>query len=62
MHVDYLTNDKIFVFKEIGELCKKYNVVCIADEVYEMNVFPEFEHVNPKLLKSLSFVEKVTFT
>jgi kynurenine--oxoglutarate transaminase/cysteine-S-conjugate beta-lyase/glutamine--phenylpyruvate transaminase len=31
--------------QEIGNLCKKYNVVCIADEVYEMNVFPEFEHV-----------------
>lgn len=31
--------------QEIGELCKKYNVVCVADEVYEMNVFPEYEHV-----------------
>ena len=29
----------------IADLCKKYDVVCIADEVYEWMTYPGNEHI-----------------
>ena len=30
---------------EIAELCKKWNVLCISDEVYEWMVFEPYKHI-----------------
>lgn len=39
----------IFIFREelttIADLCKKYNVICVSDEVYEWVIFDGYEHV-----------------
>jgi kynurenine--oxoglutarate transaminase/cysteine-S-conjugate beta-lyase/glutamine--phenylpyruvate transaminase len=29
----------------IADLCKKHNVVCIADEVYEWMIYPNSKHI-----------------
>lgn len=39
---------KVFSLKElqlIAELCIKYNVLCVADEVYEWHVYEPAKHV-----------------
>lgn len=39
---------KVFNLKElqlIAELCIKYNVLCVSDEVYEWNVFEPAKHI-----------------
>ncbi|XP_070177162.1 kynurenine--oxoglutarate transaminase 3-like isoform X2 [Littorina saxatilis] len=39
---------KVFVQSElemVAELCKKYDVVCVADEVYEWMTYPGIEHI-----------------
>lgn len=29
----------------IAELCKKFDVVCVADEVYEWMTYPGYKHL-----------------
>lgn len=39
---------KVFTLDElthIAELCKKWNVLCISDEVYEWMVYPPYKHI-----------------
>lgn len=39
---------KVFTQKElelIADLCKKWNVLCISDEVYEWLVYKPYKHV-----------------
>ncbi|XP_045473412.1 kynurenine aminotransferase-like [Harmonia axyridis] len=47
---------KVFTHKEISaiaDLCKKWNVVCLADEVYEFFVYPPHEHIRISTLPSM---------
>lgn len=30
---------------KIADLCKKYNVLCVSDEVYEWVIYDDFKHV-----------------
>lgn len=44
---------KVFIREElemIGNLCKKYNVVCLSDEVYEWLVYKPAVHVRIGIL------------
>lgn len=39
---------KVFTLEEltlIADLCKKYNVLCISDEVYEWMVYAPYKHI-----------------
>ncbi|XP_044744534.1 kynurenine aminotransferase-like [Coccinella septempunctata] len=47
---------KVFTKEElsvIADLCKKWNVVCLADEVYEFFVYPPHEHVRIATLSGM---------
>lgn len=48
---------KVFNLEElemIAHLCKKYNVVCLADEVYEWVVYKPAKHIRIGKLKSVN--------
>lgn len=46
--------------EHIASLCKKYNVLCLADEVFEWSVFPEFKHT--RMCKFQIYLIAVFFT
>lgn len=41
----------------IADLCKKHDVLCISDEVYEWLVYPPHQHI--KICKPLRFMLRV---
>ena len=40
--------------KKIGELCRKYNLILLSDEIYEYIIFDERKHVSPASIPELS--------
>lgn len=49
---------KVFNSRELGviaDLCKKHNVLCLSDEVYEWMVYEPNKHI--RIGKCFSFVE-----
>jgi aspartate/methionine/tyrosine aminotransferase len=58
---------KVFTQKElelIADLCKKWNVLCIADEVYEWLVYKPYKHIRigKLLLGHVSVLGNYNFT
>ena len=60
---------KVFTQQElelIAELCKKWNVLCIADEVYEWLVYKPYKHIrigmySMEILSALVSIVKFQF-